>query len=79
MLCIQLSMPKPPIACTLTSGQIKSDPDHLIPGLFKRAQSNEILPDGYRLRFAPAPGTLGAIAAMRSIVSGSAASSFDFN
>jgi len=55
-------MPNPPSACTLTPGQINGCRDHLIPGLFRRAQSNEVLPDGYRLTFEPATETLHAIA-----------------
>ncbi len=50
-----------PIACTLTPGQINGCRDHLIPGLFKRAASTEVLSDGYRLTFAPATATLHAI------------------
>jgi hypothetical protein len=50
-----------PIACTLTPGQINACRDHLIPGLFKRAQSNEVLPSGHRLTFAPATDTLHVI------------------
>ena len=56
------AMPNPPIVCSLTPGQINGCRDHLIPGLFKRAQSNEALSDGYRLTFAPATETLQAIA-----------------
>lgn len=56
-------MPNPPIACTLTPGQINACRDHLLPGLSKRAQSIEFLPDGYRLTFAAATDTLQAIAA----------------
>jgi hypothetical protein len=55
-------MPNPPIACTLTPGEINGCRDHLIPGLFKRAQRHEVLADGYRLTFAPATETLHAIA-----------------
>ena len=50
-----------PIACTLTPGQINACRDHLIPGLFKRSQSTTVLPDGYRLTFAPASDTLCGI------------------
>ena len=53
-------MPIPPIACTLTPGQINRD--QLIPGLLKRAESTEALPNGYRLTFAPDTDTLRAIA-----------------
>ena len=55
-------MSNPPIACTLTPGQINACRDHLLPGLFKRAESNDVLPDGYQLTFAAATDTLQAIA-----------------
>ena len=42
--------------------QINGCRDHLVPGLFKRAQRNEVLPDGYRLTFAPVSDTLHTIA-----------------
>jgi hypothetical protein len=54
-------MPTPPIACTLTPGQINACRDHLLPGLSKRAQSNEVVPDGCRMTFATATDTLQAI------------------
>jgi hypothetical protein len=55
-------MPNPPIACTLTPGQINGCRDHLIPGLFTRALGHEGVDNGYRLTFAPATDTLRAIA-----------------
>src|SRR5918994_7072241 len=55
-------MANPPIACTLTPGQINGCRDHLIPGLLTRALRTEVLPNGYRLMFAPSTDTLHAIA-----------------
>ncbi len=55
-------MTTPPIACTLTPGQINGCRDHLIPGLFARAHATEALPNGYRLTFEPADGTVHRLA-----------------
>jgi hypothetical protein len=55
-------MLNPPIACALTPDQLNASRDHLLPGLATRAQSSEVLPDGYRLRFGATSDTLQAIA-----------------
>ena len=55
-------MSTPPIACTLTPGQLNGCRDHLLPGLVTRAQRSETISDGYRLTFEATSDTLQAIA-----------------
>ena len=55
-------MSNPPIACTLTPGQLSACRDHLLPGLVARAQRNDLVSDGYRLTFDATSDALQAIA-----------------
>jgi hypothetical protein len=57
-------MSTPPIACTLTSDQLRTRRQGLLPGLAARAEAIEWCADGVRLRFAAAPDLVGAIAAV---------------
>lgn len=50
-----------PIACTLTPETVATRKAELLPGLFRRAEITEPIPDGYRLRFAPSGEMLQAI------------------
>ena len=54
-------MPKEPIFCTLTPGQLHKQRDALLPALVRRATSVDPLEDGYRLRFDPSWETLDAM------------------
>jgi hypothetical protein len=51
-----------PIACTLTPETIRLRRTALLPGLLGRAESREMLPDGYRVRFAATGDILTAVA-----------------
>ena len=51
-----------PVACTLNPAALKARREGLLADLVRRADDNEELADGYRLRFAAADGTLGLIA-----------------
>ena len=51
-----------PIACTLSSDDLRARRESLIPGLMERAEEIEPIEGGYRLRFAPAPNIVAAIA-----------------
>ena len=53
-----------PIACSLAPEAIAARKAGLLPGLAARAVAIEERPDGLRLRFAPADGLLGEIAAV---------------
>ena len=50
-----------PIACTLSSRELRERTGELLPGLVRVAQDSEELPDGRRYRFAAATDTLLAI------------------
>jgi len=52
----------PPIACTLTPGELNSRRAQLIPGLIERAEQVSDLENGLRLRFASSPGLLADLA-----------------
>ena len=54
-------MPKEPIFCTLTPGQLRTQRNALLPGLVRRATSVDPVEDGYQLRFDPSSETLDAI------------------
>jgi hypothetical protein len=51
-----------PIVCTLTSAALKARREGLLPGLLRRAQAHEELPQGHRLRFPPTDDMLATIA-----------------
>ncbi len=51
-----------PVACTLSPAALKARREGLLADLVRRADHNEELADGYRLRFTAADGTLGLIA-----------------
>ena len=51
-----------PIACTLDPAAVKARKEDLIGGLMRRADQRLELPNGYRVRFAPAPEVLTEIA-----------------
>ena len=51
-----------PIACSLSPDALAARRAGLLPGLAARATAIDELPDGLRLRFAPADGILGEIA-----------------
>jgi hypothetical protein len=51
-----------PIACSLSPEAIAARKARLLPGLAARATAVDALPEGLRLRFAPADGILGEIA-----------------
>lgn len=53
-----------PIACTLTPMELKNRRADLLGGLLKAAEHSELIPDGYRCRFAPSSETLTKIAAV---------------
>ncbi len=52
----------PPVACTLTAGQIRCQADQLLPGLVARARTRRWTLDGLHLSFAPTSDSLAAIA-----------------
>lgn len=51
-----------PVVCTLTPAALRIRREEVLAGLVGRAESLEQLPDGLRLRFAPAGDTLSTIA-----------------
>jgi hypothetical protein len=51
-----------PIVCTLTPEGLRARREGLLPDLVCRAEDRDELPDGLRLRFAPAGDTLSTIA-----------------
>ena len=51
-----------PLACTLGPAALKARRDDLLGGLVRRAVERIDIPNGYRVRFAPADGMLTAIA-----------------
>ena len=53
---------EPPMVCTLTPEQLSATREGLLPGLLKRADKREALPNGYRMTFTPKPGLLAEIA-----------------
>lgn len=55
-------MKEMPIACSLTPNALAMRRAGLLPGLAARAAGVDELPDGLRLRFAPADGILAEIA-----------------
>lgn len=52
----------PPIACTLTPGELDARRAQLIPGLIERAEEVADLEDGLRLTFESSPGLLQELA-----------------
>lgn len=50
-----------PIACTLTPDALRARRAGLLSELLRRTDSREVLPDGLRLRFAPADEALATI------------------
>ncbi len=52
-----------PIVCTLTPETLATRKAELLPGLFRRAETTEPTPVGYRLRFAASNDMLHAVAA----------------
>jgi hypothetical protein len=50
--------------CTLTPDQLDAQREQLLPGLFKRAERVEDIPDGLRFRFASRPGLVAELAAI---------------
>ena len=57
-----LTMTNLPIACTLGPAAVKARREDLLGGLVRRAEQSVDLPDGYRIRFAPADDILITIA-----------------
>jgi hypothetical protein len=55
-------MPSLPIVCTLTPETVATRKAELLPGLFRRAETVEPTPNGYRLRFTPSGDILRAVA-----------------
>ncbi|MEM7416325.1 MAG: hypothetical protein AAF389_12555 [Gemmatimonadota bacterium] len=51
-------IPQLPVACTLTSSQIESGREGLLPGLVSRAKRSERLSDGFRWYFDTEEGLL---------------------
>jgi hypothetical protein len=51
-----------PIMCTLTPAALRARREGLLSQLLRRADAHEELPDGHRLRFTTADGTLATIA-----------------
>jgi hypothetical protein len=51
----------PPIACTLTPGELRAGAADLLPGLAASADRRSMLPRGIRLEFAPRAATLRRI------------------
>jgi hypothetical protein len=51
-----------PIVCTLSPEALQARREGLLADLLRRAEGQEELPDGLRIRFTPAPDTLAAIA-----------------
>ena len=51
-----------PVACTLSPDALKTRREGLLSTLLGRAEDHEELPDGHRLRFAPARDTLSLVA-----------------
>jgi hypothetical protein len=54
-------MPELPIACTLTPDALRARRAGLLSDLLRRADGQDDLPDGLRLRFAPGADTLATI------------------
>ena len=50
-----------PIVCTLTPSERRAREGDLLPGLIRRAELAEEIPDGRRYRFAPSSDALQAI------------------
>jgi hypothetical protein len=50
-----------PIACTLGPAAVKARQQDLLGGLVRQALERVDIPDGYRVRFAPADGLLARI------------------
>jgi hypothetical protein len=57
-------MGDPPVACTLTPGELTLRGDDLLPGLLRDAVERLETPRGYRYRFDTTSGRLAAIAAV---------------
>ena len=57
-----LTMTVLPVVCTLTPAALKARRAGLLSGLLRRAEAQEEVPDGYRLRFTPTEGLLSHIA-----------------
>jgi hypothetical protein len=55
-------MPDLPIVCTLTPDALRARREGLLTELLRRSTGHELLPDGFRLRFAPSGETLATIA-----------------
>ena len=55
-------MPELPIACTLTPDALRARREGLLMGLVRRAEHQEELSEGLRLRFAPCGETIALIA-----------------
>lgn len=53
-----------PIVCTLSSGELATRRDGLLPGLVARASAREPVEGGLRWRFEPEDGLVGDIAAV---------------
>jgi hypothetical protein len=51
------------VVCTLPPETIATRKAQLLPGLFRRAQATEAMPDGYRLRFDASAETWHAVTA----------------
>jgi hypothetical protein len=53
-----------PIACTLTSDELRRGRETLLPGVIARAARSERLDEGFRFHFIAADGLIPALAAM---------------
>jgi hypothetical protein len=51
-----------PIGCTLSPDELRDRRGELLPGLAERAVDRQLVDDGIRLRFAPSPDLVSAIA-----------------
>jgi len=54
--------PRPPVACTLSRGDMRARRGELLPGLAARAERIEQVPDGVRLHLPASPDAVASIA-----------------
>lgn len=54
--------------CSLTSDRLHAQRDQFIPGLFRRAEKTEDIPNGIRFRFAHKPQLVSDLARLRIAV-----------
>jgi hypothetical protein len=61
-------LPAPrPIACTLSQAELATRRNELLPGLLRRAESQETIPGGFRWSFSETHGLLNDIASVIAV------------